>query len=127
MSDELIREEAKALKVMHLKLTSGDEVFAIINRNKTDESVMLIEEPLALREYSTEDGLFTYTFKEWMPMAVRNLVSVQKSNIVAFASLELDAKEQYLKALISLAQQDIDNLEPEEPIPDTPTTDTTIH
>jgi len=104
MSDHL-RQEAESLNIMTLKLNNGDEVIGLVNRNNPKESVLLLEQPLAMiKVYNGHSNSYTLNFEEWMPTSEDNLVAVIRSNIVGYSKANLDAKEHYLNTIINLAQ-----------------------
>ena len=98
-----IREEAKTLNIVHFKLVSGDEIIALINRNKREEPHIIIEEPLQLIHIPSTDNSYTLSFQEWLPTSETRLVTMNKGNIVAYSNCNLDTKEHYLSTIINLA------------------------
>jgi len=105
-----IRKEADALNIVHFKLVSGDEVIALINKNRKEDSFMVIEEPLELiRVFSDSNSSYSLSFQEWLPTSESRLARLNKSTVVAYTPCNLDTKENYLNTVISLAQMDIDS------------------
>lgn len=102
-----IREEAAALNLMYFKLVSGDEVVALINRNKPDESIVIVEEPLQMvRRYSQDDNSYAIEWQEWSPISENNIIAILRSNIVAYSKVVTNTKEHYLDTLIMLRTPD---------------------
>lgn len=124
-----LRKEAEALNIMHFRLVSGDEIIALVNRNKHTDPVLIVEEPLEIVKIFNGSDSYTVSFQEWMPFSESRLSAIQRNNIVAYAKCNLDTKEQYLIHVINLAQEEMDENPPEE-IENTEediTKDTVIH
>lgn len=104
MSSNGIRKEAASLNIVHFKLVNGDEIIALINRNRREDPHIIIEEPLQLIHIPASNNSYTLSFQEWIPTSETRLVTMNKSNIVAYANCDLDTKEHYLNTVINLAQ-----------------------
>lgn len=116
-----IRKEAESLHIMHFKLVSGDEIIALINRNKKGDNYLIIEEPLELVRMFNSDSTYSFSFQEWLPTSHSRLATLNKSTIIAYSECNLDTKENYLNTVINLAQMDMDKdhtEEKEETVPD---------
>lgn len=109
-----LRKEAESLNIMHFRLVSGDEIIALVNRNKPNETILLVEEPLEVVKIFDGSDSYTVSFQEWMPFSESRLSAILRSNIVSYAKCNLDTKEQYLINVINLAQHEMDKKEPPE-------------
>ena len=114
-----IRKEAETLDIMHFKLVSGEEIIALINRNRKGDPHIIIEEPLEMVRTFSTDNSYTVSFQEWLPTSENRLATLNKSTVVAYTPCNLDTKEYYLNTVISLAQKDLPQIEEDnEEIPE---------
>ena len=104
-----IREEAKSLNIHHFKMSTGDEIVALLSKKKDHNYV--IEAPLVLVSVTTGDS-YSYHFKEWFPLSDTDFIVLNKFHIVSHVEVDLNTKEQYLQTIINIATANYD--EPDE-------------
>lgn len=103
--------ELDEINIRHLKLTSGDELLAIVNKYDRKLGVIVVERPLVLNSFSL-GGRESHYLADWMPVSKNNVVSIGIHHIVAHCEVTNNAKEAYIK--FCLGQLEDDKMEPDD-------------
>jgi hypothetical protein len=70
-----------------LKLTSGDIVYGIIDLDKTDKKMVVLENPLTWEDYETEDGRVGSALVKYMTGTDETKIPIATSSIVSMCTM----------------------------------------
>jgi hypothetical protein len=88
--------ELKSLNIRHFKLTSGDELIALVSSVDESKRAVYVERPLLLRS-NTVDDTDTYYLSDWMPASTEVLTAINILHIIAQSAINDQAKLSYIK------------------------------
>lgn len=88
--------ELEDVNIRHIKLVSGDEILALVNKVDSRRHLVYVERPLMLSSFNM-GGKETYYLAEWMPVSKEELTAISAAHIVAQAEVNQNAKEAYIR------------------------------
>ena len=92
-------ESLKDVNIQHFRLADGIEIVAYVN--STEDGYLLVERPMEIVLANTTNGMSTYFFSKFMPLAEsEDFVRVNKRSIIALSSVSDDLKERYIRSAI---------------------------
>jgi len=99
MSDH---DEINGLNIRHFKLSSGEEIVAIVldtseaTDSQLDESIISVQRPMQI-EVRTRGDSIAFLFHEWQPMAKSQVCMINPYHVISHVECMDQIKEQYLK------------------------------
>lgn len=91
-----MNEELKDINIRHIKLVSGDEILALVNKVDSRRHLIYVERPLVLSSFTIE-GKEKHFLADWMPVSREELTAISAAHIVAQAEVNMDAKKAYIR------------------------------
>lgn len=95
MTDKNSETDNAKTSIRHFKLSSGEEIVAIIGARTPDGSMLLVEHPMLVRTSITETG-FTFMFSVWQPLTDDNMCLINPLHIVSHVECADDIKARYI-------------------------------
>jgi hypothetical protein len=96
----IITEESN---IRNFKLSSGEELLAVLIRNRDEEDFILVEAPLLVKsELNSTKTSYMVSLQEYMPMSCDVNIPITKCNIISDGKCSLDAKQKYIESITDL-------------------------
>jgi len=93
----MTHEEEAQLAIRHFKLTSGDEVIAIVADIADD--LIILEHAMSVNTSITERG-FAFFFATWQPMSNDDRCYINPMHVISFVDCSSDIRERYLSMCV---------------------------
>lgn len=90
--------ELNDTNIRHFKLSSGDELIALVS-GTSDTSMVTLEHPMLIRIEAHDDG-YRIMFSNWQPMSKDDTCQLNPMHIVSHAECTNNIKEQYIRICI---------------------------
>jgi len=92
--------ELDELNVRHFKLSSGEEVVAIVvatpdSGSESDEPILTVQRPMLL-ETQTHPDRVMFVFHEWQPISKYDTCFINPMHVISHTECTNAVKEQYL-------------------------------
>ena len=110
MSDH---DEISDLNIRHFKLSSGEEIVAIVldtaeaTDTQLDESTINVQRPMQIEVRTREDSI-AFLFHEWQPMAKSQVCMINPFHVISHVECMDQIKEQYLKIVAFSADDPVE-------------------
>lgn len=90
--------ELNDTNIRHFKLSSGEEIIAVVN-GKTNDNMLVLEHPMRVLIAVTDTG-FKFMFSTWQPMAKDDTCHINPMHIISHVECSNDIKERYVRMCI---------------------------
>lgn len=90
--------ELNDTNIRHFKLSSGEEVVAVVS-GKTNDNMLILEHPMKVMIAITDNG-FKFMFATWQPMAKDETCHINPMHIISHVECSNDIKERYVRMCI---------------------------
>lgn len=89
------------VNIRHMKLSSGDEIIALV-QSINKEGVVIVERPLLIQSFTNpRDGSEKYYFMDYMPVSKKNLIHISINSVIAHCEVLDNVKEAYIKYCVN--------------------------
>jgi hypothetical protein len=90
--------ELNETNIRHFKLSSGEEIVAVVS-GKTTDNMLVLEHPMRVLIAVTDNG-FKFMFSTWQPMAKDDTCHINPMHIISHVECSNDIKERYVRMCI---------------------------
>jgi hypothetical protein len=111
---KVMRAQAEKLDVRQFKLMNGEDVVACVV-SETDQRIE-VEGPLQIYESMDDGGEYSIALRQWLSMSIDTNAMLLKTGIITSVKMDIDNKELYLGAIVSMAKSNIQDESIEETI-----------
>lgn len=98
-----VKDDIEDLNIRHIKLTSGDEVIALIAGIDTTNQLVHVERPMAIHS-TIENDKEKYYLTDWMPVSKSNIAHISSMHIIAQTEVTTDMKENYIRFCLGIKE-----------------------
>lgn len=89
--------ELEGVNIRHIKLSSGDEIIALVNSIKKD-GIILVERPLLIQSFTNPNtNSERFYFIDYMPVSKKSLIHISVHNVIAHCEVVNNVKEAYIR------------------------------
>lgn len=90
-------KELEGVNIRHIKLSSGDEIIALVNSIKKD-GIILVERPLLIQSFTNpHTNAERFYFMDYMPVSRKSLIHISVHNVIAHCEVVDNVKEAYIR------------------------------
>ena len=90
--------------IRHFKLSSGEEVVAVVSGKATDK-MLTLEHAMRVNILLTETG-YKFMFSNWQPMAKDDVCHLNPMHVISHVECANDIKERYVRMCIQSVEDD---------------------